>query len=401
MKRRFVWILILAALQGLIHNIGHPVTPSLVMKLGIPDYMFGVFFAMMALGMMIGAPIVGALGDKIGKVKLIYFGLLVYSFGQAMFGIAGNMWWMTFFRFVSGVGVSAIVTLFVSHVIQISPIEKQQVHLGIFSATLTLFASLGYGLGGILNTNPWFISMLHTDVEGNVFILQGILNTLYAVLILFTFHEDEVPNKDLKKGPIRLLDFRFLKEIRPAFLVFLIAVALMSMARINLSKYIDVYVIQLQYGSDDLGAFVSFTGILSVISGVLLVPLFHKLNRHLSVMIFIQIVSAIVVFFVFRQSNLMFFLYSLYSIYVLLTAVYVPFEQTYIGNHAREGTLGAVMGLRQSFLSIGMVIGPILGGVLYNADPILVFDTSAILFLIAAVLLILVSRMHLTKTTNS
>lgn len=36
--------------------MGHPVTPSLVESLGIANYMFGVFFATMSFGLMLGGP---------------------------------------------------------------------------------------------------------------------------------------------------------------------------------------------------------------------------------------------------------------------------------------------------------------------------------------------------------
>ena len=60
MNKAIVWVLILYFFQGVIHNLGHPVTPYLVANLGIEDYMFGVFFATMSFGLMLGGPILGS-----------------------------------------------------------------------------------------------------------------------------------------------------------------------------------------------------------------------------------------------------------------------------------------------------------------------------------------------------
>jgi DHA1 family multidrug resistance protein-like MFS transporter len=74
-------------------------------------------------------------------------------------------------------------------------------------------------------------------------------------------------------------------------------------------------------------------------------------------------------------------------IYVIFKAVYLPLEQNFISLHAEEGKFGRVMGVRQSFLSIGMVIGPLLGGFLYERSALLLFDSSAFTFIIGVLLL--------------
>ncbi len=399
MKKKFVMLLVFTALQGLIHNIGHPVTPSLVMGLEIPDYMFGVFFATMSLGLMIASPIFGAWGDKHKKNRLIFYGLLFYSIGQAGFGISGNMYWMVFFRLVSGLGVSGIVTLFVSYVIEISEKENRAKNLALFAATLTLFASIGYKLGGFLNNSPYFINLLHTDVYANIFIIQAVLNTVFAFFILIALKEDK---KEVTLGR-RVNLFNALKNMKKldfSFILFLIAVMFISMGATNLSKYIDVYFIKLSYTSDQLGNFVMVTGFVSIFSSLILVPIFVKIKKELSVMIFIQIASGLIVLFVFRQSRFLLFMYTVYNVYVLIRAIYVPFEQNFISEYAEEGTMGTIMGIRQSFVSVGMIIGMVLGGFLYDLKPLLVFDASAAMFFIACVLFVVVYQRFKNKEQN-
>ncbi|MDD3122393.1 MAG: MFS transporter [Candidatus Izemoplasmatales bacterium] len=389
MKKSLIIVLVLAALQGLIHNIGHPVTPALVTSIGIPDKMFGVFFAAMSLGLMIGGPIFGTLGDKFQKNKLIFWGLIVYSVGQASFGLVENMYLMTFFRVVSGLGVAGIVTLFVSYVIEISEKDKRAKNLALLAATITLFAGIGYKLGGFLNGNPFFVSLLRTDIYSNIFVIQGVLNIGFAFLVLFFLKEpDKV--KSSKNHSVWFSSFRKLKDLDSSFLIFLFAIAFISIGAINLSKYIDVYFNQLGYSPNDLGSFVLVTGIISVLSSLFLVPLVIKYKRELTVMIIIQIASAIIVFIAFRQSQFLIAMYTIYMIYVILRAIYLPYEQNFISEYAEDGSIGTIMGIRQSFLSIGMILGPVIAGYLYEVNPIYVFDLSAIMFLIGFVLFLIV-----------
>jgi DHA1 family multidrug resistance protein-like MFS transporter len=76
-------------------------------------------------------------------------------------------------------------------------------------------------------------------------------------------------------------------------------------------------------------------------------------------------------------------------------------EQNYISTYADQNTIGTISGIRQSFVSIGNVIGPLFGGVLYSVRPLLLFDVSGILFLVGALILViilLVDKRHITKT---
>lgn len=399
MKKHIIIALILTAFQAIIHNIGHPVTPDLVHSLGIPDYMFGVFFAMMALGMMIASPIFGVWGDHHKKNRLIFFGLIVYSIGQIGFGFGTDPVLMVIFRLISGLGVAGIVTLFVSYILENSKPEHKTRNLAFYSALLTFFAGLGYKLGGFLNHYEPLFPYLHLNEYRNIFLLQGILNIFFAIAVLLLLKEDKVQEvKNEKVGFIA--SFKHIKELDHSFYLFLVAITLASMASINISKYLDVYFIDRGYSSNDLGNFVFVTGIVSLLSSTLIVPFVKRLNKDLKVLLWIQLISGGIILFVFRQNQFLIFMYSLFNIYVLLKAIYTPFEQSYLSTYSKGNTLGLLMGVRQSFVSIGMIIGPIVGGFLYDANPILVFDVSAILFFTSFLILTLVYFSNKKKKAN-
>ena len=142
----------------------------------------------------------------------------------------------------------------------------------------------------------------------------------------------------------------------------------------------------------NIGDFVGATGIASLLSTIILVPIVAKLKRDFPIMIIIQLLSAVIIFFVFRTNEIIIALYTLFMAYVILKAVYTPLEQHYISSHAPAGKYGTLMGIRQSFFSIGLVLGPLIGGVLYNIKPLYVFDFSALTFVIGVVLLLIVGN---------
>jgi DHA1 family multidrug resistance protein-like MFS transporter len=94
-------------------------------------------------------------------------------------------------------------------------------------------------------------------------------------------------------------------------------------------------------------------------------------------------------------------LYSVFMVYVVLKAVYAPLEQHYISTFAKEGQYGTILGVRQAFFSVGLVVGPLIGGFLYDVDPLLVFDVSVAMFLTGFVLLVLLGRRIRRKPSAS
>ncbi len=383
-------IIIFYFTQGIIHNMGHPITPWFVRSLGIPDYMFGVFFATMSFGLMVGGPIWGTIGDNGKKKKYIVIGLLMYSIGQFFFGYSNNVYWMVFFRFFSGFGVVSTITLFASYIIELSPKDKRAKFLAYGAGATTLGASLGYFLGGFLSTNPFFANLLNITNYHEIFLVQAILNTIYAVVIIFILKDEPEEVEHIANKPNFIQSWKSITKIRFSLLLFLFSLTFILMGTTNLSKYIDVYFNDLKFTPEILGTFVMVSGFVSIFASIFIAPIFARLKKQLLAMIFIQVTNAIIVFYVFRANNFLLTIYTLYMFYIIFMTVHQPLEQNYISMHAKKGEYGKIMGVRQSFVSLGMIIGPFAGGFIYEINPLHLFDSSASTFLIGAVLLLMV-----------
>jgi DHA1 family multidrug resistance protein-like MFS transporter len=391
MKKTIVIVMIIYLVQGFIHNLGHPITPDFVTELGYPNY-FGVFFALMSLGLALGGPIWGILGDKYNKKVLIFIGLIIYSIGQYVFGNVHDLLVMSIFRFISGFGVSASVTLLMSYLIEKSDSEHKVRNIAYGAALMTLGASIGYYAGGFLpDLLGFFTDMLSaaTSQAEVIFIIQAILNTMYAFVVLIVLENCVESEKTSSKF---IESIKSIKELNVNLLIFLISLTLISIAAINISKYIEVYIASLGYGAKGIGTFVFVTGIVSILTSIFIVPRVARLRKDIVVMLVVNVLSAIIILAVFRINEVMIALYTLFMLYVVLKAVYTPLETSYISSHTTKGEYGKIMGIRQFFFAIGFVIGPLVGGWLNNINPIYVFDLSAILFVVGFLLILIVRR---------
>lgn len=391
--KQALWVIIfIYFFQGLIHNIGHPITPAFITKdLQIPEYMFGVFFATMAFGLVIGAPIWGVIADRGYKRIAMVSGLVLYSVGQFAFGYVGNMYWMVFFRFLSGFGVSASVTLFISHTVEISDPKFRARNLAWMAATLALGRSVGYWVGGFLTSNAWAVSLLgttETQLE-RVFLIQAILNTMHAFVVFFVIKEVKLERKEAKRTNA-FKSILNIKKIDPTMTIFLFSLVFMSIAFTNLSKYLDVYFNTLEYSTKFIGDYNLVIGIVGIFTSIIIVPLIIKIQKNLIVLLTIQSASILTVLYVFRANNFILMIYTVFMIYIIGHAIYQPLEQNFIADQVKDGLYSTTMGIRQSFFSIGMVIGPLIGGWLYDLKPIYVFDFSAIMIFIGLILVFIV-----------
>lgn len=387
MKKSVVVVLILYFFQAVIHNLGHPITFSYVRALGIDEYMFGVFFSEMSLGLALGGLFWGVLGGRFNKKNLILFGLLVYSVGQFAFGNVHNLVVMNIVRFMSGFGVAASVTLLLSYLVEKSDDDKKKRNIAYSAALIVGGAGLGYYVGGMIPNLLADDILRQTEL---VFLVQAIINTIFAFTVFFSLEDCE---NGYEEDTLTMIDHvKNIRTLNPNLLIFLGSLTLTSIAAINLSKYTEAEIDVLGYGSLGIGNFVAVTSIVSVLASVLIIKPIIKLNKDFLVMILVNLFSAIIVIIVFRMDDLMVGLYSLYLVYVVLKAIYSPFEISYISSHAKQGEISKIMGVRQFFFAIGFVIGPLVGGFLYDIKPIYVFNLSAILFLIAFVMIIIIGR---------
>lgn len=395
-----VLVFALYLVQSIFVNLGHPITPAFLNDLGISKNYFGIYFSAMSLGMLVGAPIWGSLADLSQKRYYIFIGLLLYGIGQILFGFGSNKNIMIIYRFLSGFGISASITLLMSHLIENSPKGLRKTYIGWSQGLVVIGGSIGYFIGGALSTYVFFTSRFNTSEFKNVFLIQGILVSVLAFFILLFFKENKEKvnlKQEKKKGFVAgLMD---ITKLKPELLLFLIALAFISLGGIVVTKFIEVYMTDSGLNPGDIGTFGLVKGIVAFFTMIVIIPLIVKVKDDLKVMLVIQLLSAIILFVVFRQSNIMIALYSLFMLYIVLKTLFTPLEQDFIAGYADGEKYGRILGVRQSFLSIGLVIGPLIGGTLYDIVPLYAFDFSVAMFLVGVILLLFVGK-RLKKQEN-
>ena len=387
MKKEILIILILTLIQGIAHNLAHPITPSFVSSLGIDDVMFGIFFASMSLGIVLGAPFWGIISDKGHQRTWIVLGNVMYAIGQLIYGYSEDVTWMIFARIFSGIGAASGITIFAALILIYSTKDRVGRNLALFGGALTLGASLGYFLGGQLSVLQ---TMIHTPSYQYVFLIQSLLTLIYALLIFIL-----VKNPTIKKETHYIPFYRHILSIfkMPFYQwAFYIGLLLATMSFTFVSKYLDVYFRDLGYDPSVLGTFVLFTGFISLITSLLIVPRLFKLKFKLTFFV-LTLIGALALWWTFQFHQILISLYTIFSIYIIVKTAHQPFEQSHISTFANDD-FGRIMGIRQLFIGLGMILGPILGSLIYASQRKLAFEIAAYLIVLSILFMTLSMRPH-------
>jgi DHA1 family multidrug resistance protein-like MFS transporter len=392
MKSQIKTILLLILLQGISFNLAHPITPSFVNDLGISTIYFGVFFASMSLGAVFGSPFWGFIFDK-GNIKTPFIlGALMYAIGQLFFAFSNHEIFMIISRFISGFGASSSTIILSALVISNSNKNNVGRNLSFFAAFGIIGSSLGYYIGGFISN---LIQFLPTDSYQFVFVFQSAFTILFLFITVIFLPRFQVSSNNSKNF---FSEIKSLKDMPLYQWLFYLALLSVTMSFMFLSKYIDVSFASRGYSPNVIGNYVLITGILSVITSVLIVPKLMKF-KSIFVISMLLIIASISVIITFTLSNFILALYSIYLLFVISKTAFQPFEQSYIATFGDQ--YGKLMGLRQFFVSIGMVLGPLLLGVLYDQNEVLSFYVSSVLLLIGLLFILIGHQSFIKKVLKS
>lgn len=377
-KKKLVFFFILYFMFAICVNIVHPITVKYVDSLKLPDAYFGFFASLMSLGQVVGALLFGTLSDKIGRKWLIVIGLFGYCLAQFGFGFINfNPILILVFRFFAGVFIAAPITLFVSMCLDFSKADQKVKMLAIHSSCYILGTSVGYEIGGAL------YNYLNLSIS-QVFIFQICFTVLTAILFILLIQDSfKKDSKTITSKEIKPF------KIQPIIYLLLFSLVVVTVAQILINKYLDTYIIHIGYEPAILGHYVLITGVVSAISNIAIIPLIKKIkNKQLQwcLLGFIGI-SAILTFITFsNKENILVLLFTTHLIYIVIKGFITPLEQNELSLYTDETNKGKITGIRQTMLSLGNVLGPLIGSAVYVSGSPKIFIIAGFIIIASLIL---------------
>ncbi len=171
--RGFVPYALAAFLVGLVGGFSAVLGPAFMQDLGI-DYSNTTWTALaQAISAAACAPVLGKLGDLIGRRTTLLAGILVYTLGNALSALAGSLGAMLFARFVVGVGSAAVAPVVLAYIVTDFPRDKVAKGFSLYMLISSGAVIFGPTLGGLLIERSGWRTMiwLCTAISVAVFVV--------------------------------------------------------------------------------------------------------------------------------------------------------------------------------------------------------------------------------------
>jgi MFS transporter, AAHS family, 4-hydroxybenzoate transporter len=154
--------------------------PAIIKAWHLTNAYFGPVFGFGLFGYLLGGTVLGHLGDRFGRKKIVIGGPLLFGVFTLAAAYATSLTGLLILRFLAGVGIGASIPAAIALTVEYAP-----AHL---KARIISLLFLGYTLGGTLGG---FIAAKLIPVFGwpSVFKLGGVAPIVLAVFVAFTLPE--------------------------------------------------------------------------------------------------------------------------------------------------------------------------------------------------------------------
>mgnify|MGYP003306154268 CR=1 FL=1 len=146
----FVPYALAAFLVGLVGGFTSLFSPAFVEELKLP-YNNTTWTALaMAMSTAAFAPVLGKLGDMIGRKTTLLIGIAVFIFGSILTAIAPTLFFMLTARFIVGIGTAAIAPVVISYILTEFPPDKIAKGFALYMFISSISVIFGPTLGGLI-----------------------------------------------------------------------------------------------------------------------------------------------------------------------------------------------------------------------------------------------------------
>ena len=149
-KRGFIPYALAAFLIGIVGGFSTVLGPAFVQDIGIA-YNNTTWTALaQAMSTAACAPILGKLGDVIGRRTTLLLGIAVYGLGNALSALADSLLFMMIARFIVGIGSAAIMPVVLAYIITEFPQNAVAKGFSLYMLISSVSVVFGPTLGGLM-----------------------------------------------------------------------------------------------------------------------------------------------------------------------------------------------------------------------------------------------------------
>ncbi|RQD71824.1 MAG: MFS transporter [Tindallia sp. MSAO_Bac2] len=353
------------------YGIAMPLFPFYIEAFGGRGLHLGLLVASYGLMQLLFAPVWGALSDTYGRKPFLLLGMAGLSLGMILMGLASRLWMLYAAQIMAGALSCATYPAAMAMVSDLYSNEQRSAAMGRVGAAAGLGVILGPGLGGI--------TAFHS-LSAPFFIAGGFC--LLTFLLMFLVLEESLEpaqRKTSSQTTIFPSPATFLRSMTgPLGFGFLAAFSI----NFGKSGFTSVYGLfsleKFGYGPQEVGLILMLMSVMYALAqGVLVAPLIKKWGETTLIRMIFPCVSLGFVLILLANNTLTLVLSI--SFFMLAMALLKPTTLSYLSRRT-AGSQGAAMGMAESFMSMGRIVGPLWAGLIFDINLHLPYLSGAIFF---------------------
>ena len=348
-----------------------PIFPFFIEDLGGGGRELGLLVATSAFLEFLCGPMWGSVSDRTGRKPILMLGIFGNALSLLLFGFSTKLWMLFVARALSGFLSSATITTALAYVSDTTAQEDRGGGMGILGAAMALGIMLGPGLGG------W----LAGESLSTPFFIAAALSLVTCILILVFIPESLPVEARSYRGAAMVNPRELWHALTSPIGVLFFMVAFFSFGLTNFESVFGLYAMErFGYGPERVGTILMVVAIVSTLGKALLTGPTTKRWGEVKV-IRGSLIAASVGFLILLLANSYTTIMLATGFFILSKTLLRPAALALISKRAERGR-GVVMGLSNSFISLGRILGPIWAGFAFDihmATPYL--SGAAIMFI--------------------
>lgn len=370
-----LWVLVFVCI---INSIGFgiiiPLLYSFGKRFGATPQTIGLLTAAFSIAQFFATPVLGSLSDRWGRKPLLAISLVGTFISFLMFAWAGGLVMLFAARILDGI-TGGNISVAQAIITDTSTSEDRAKKFGILGSAFGFGFVIGPAFGGLLS--KWGMQTPFYFAAG-----IALIGALSAIFLL-TETNPVAKRNNKKKGSS--FSFKALVNVlkMPAIGTAIFVGFMLTMAQFTMLIGFQTFSVDtLKLSPTNIGLFYAGFGVTGIIMQ-LLVPIITKTISSRAVILIIStaICLAAMIFAGFAAAFVAFAICIF--IYGLFNGLRNPMLNAIIADHNKTANQGEVLGINQSYVSIGQTIGPITAGFVTAFSVHSIFWLSSFYILVA------------------
>jgi DHA1 family multidrug resistance protein-like MFS transporter len=351
-----------------------PVMPSFMSMMNLSGETMGYLMAVFAVAQLLMSPVAGRWVDLYGRKKIIIIGLFLFGVSELIFGLGTNVSMLYLARILGGISAAFIMPGVTAYVSDITSVQERPKVMGYVSASISTGFIIGPGIGGFIAEYgvrmPFFFAAAIALLAciSSIFILKEPLTKVQLAEISANTKQTSFIG-DLKRS------------LNPRYFIAFIIVFVLAF---GLSAYETVFSLftdhKFGFTPQDIASIITISAIFGVVVQVFM---FGKLVEILGEKKLIQICLITGVILAVASTLISSYL----AVLVVTCFIFLAFDllrpalTTFLSKSAGNEQ-GFVAGMNSTYTSLGTIVGPTIGGVLFDINIDYPYLFAAIIMII-------------------